>query len=169
MIEIYISQEQIREKVVELGKKISEDYQGKEILMIVLLKGSFVFAADLARAVDGDVRLDFMKVSSYEGENSTGEVRILKDLDEKINGRHVLVIEDIIDTGLTLTKIMDVLKGRNPASLEICTFLNKPSRRLKEVDVKYSGFEIEDKFVIGYGLDYDQKYRQLPYIGEVVS
>lgn len=167
-IKSLISKEEIQNKVEELGKIISKDYEGKEILMVVLLKGSFIFAADIARAVDGDVQLAFMKVTSYEGTNSTGEVRILKDLDEKVNGRHVLLVEDIVDTGQTLCRVIEVLKSRNPASLEICTFLDKPSRRIKHVDVKYIGIEIEDRFVIGYGLDYNQKYRNLPYIGEVI-
>jgi len=112
--------------------------------------------------------VDFMKISSYKGDETTGEVRIFKDLDETISGRHVLIIEDIIDTGLTLTKILEILSSRNPASIEICTFLNKPSRRIKDVAVKYIGYDIEDKFVVGYGLDHDQKYRGLPYIGEKI-
>lgn len=159
----------IREKVEELGRKISADYEGKEIVAVCLLRGSFIFAADLIREIKPDVTVDFMNVSSYVGEETTGEVRILKDLDENVNGKHVLIVEDIIDTGLTLAKILDVFKGRNPASLEICTLLSKPERRRIKIDVKYIGFEIEDKYVLGYGFDKDQKHRQLKDIVEIVK
>ncbi len=166
---ILISASEIAEKTSELAKQISKDYQGKEIFMVVLLRGSFIFAADLIRKIEPDVIVDFMVVSSYHGEKSTGEVRIIKDLSQSIHGREVLIVEDIVDTGLTLTKILDLLGSRTPGSMEVCTLLSKPSRREKEVDVKYCGFEIEDKFVVGYGLDVDQKYRQLPDIVELID
>jgi hypoxanthine phosphoribosyltransferase len=158
----------IKEKVRELGEIISKDYEGKEIIAVCLLRGSFIFAADLIREIKPNVIVDFMSVSSYVGEETTGEVRILKDLDENVNGKHVLIVEDIIDTGLTLDKMLAVFKGRNPASLEICTLLSKPDRRRIDIDVKYVGFEIEDKYVLGYGFDKDQKYRQLKDIVEIV-
>lgn len=169
MKRIIISQNQIKEKVAQLGQQISEDYQGQEIMMVVLLRGSFIFAADLIRKLKLDVVVDFLSVSSYQGRESSGEVRILKDLDENIHDRHVLIVEDIVDTGLTLAKIMDLFKSRNPKSLKICTLLDKPVRRIKKVPVEYVGFTIEDKFVVGYGLDFDQKYRQLPDIVEIID
>ncbi len=166
---VYISKDEIQKRVAELGKEISKEYEGKELLLVVLLRGSFIFSADLMRAITGDVVVDFMKVSSYVGQHSSGEVRVLKDLDEVIHNRHVLIVEDIVDTGLTLNKIMELLKSRNPSSLNICTLLNKPTRRIKQVYSKYVGFEIEDKFVIGYGLDEDQRYRQLPDVMEMIE
>ncbi len=166
---VYIAKENIAKRVAELGQQISTDYEGTELLLIVLLRGSFIFSADLMRAITIDVMVDFMKVSSYVGQHSSGEVRVLKDLDESIHGRHVLIVEDIVDTGLTLNKILELLKSRNPKSLEVCTLLSKPSRRIMEVEPKYLGFEIEDKFVIGYGLDVDQKYRELPDIMEMAE
>lgn len=169
MHRVFISKEKIQERVVEMGKEISEHYKGKEIVIVVLLRGSFVFAADLARAIEGDVIVDFMVVSSYQGMETSGEVRILKDLAENIHGRDVLIVEDIVDTGLTLTKILDVLKSRSPKTLETCSLLSKPSRRIREVEIKYTGFTIEDKFVIGYGLDLDQRFRHLPHIAEVIE
>lgn len=162
---LLITEEKIKETVVELGKKITEDYQGQNLLLVVLLRGSVIFASDLIRSIDLNVSIDFMDISSYKGKTSTGNVQILKDLEEDIENRHVLIVEDIVDTGQTLHKVFDLLKNRKPASIEICSFLDKPMKRLKEVDVKYIGIEIEDKFVVGYGLDEDQKYRQLPYVG----
>ena len=159
--EVLISEDKIRNKIQELGQVISRDYLGKDILMVVLLRGSFIFAADLIREIEPAVCVDFLKVSSYQGEESSGEVRILKDLDENIHDKDVLVVEDIIDTGLTMSKILEVLKSRNPKSLEICSLLDKPSRRIRAVDVKYIGFSIPDRFVVGYGLDVNQKFRQL--------
>jgi len=164
LTEIYITKEQIAEAVTHLAREISNDYAGKDLLLAVLLRGSYVFAADLARALDIDVSVDFMRVVSYEGRKSTGEVKIIKDLDEHIQDRHVLVIEDIIDTGLTLSKILDVLSGRSPRSLEVCSLLNKPSKRIKQISAKYLGIEIEDVFVVGYGMDYDERYRHFPEI-----
>lgn len=169
MYNVFIAEETINHRVKELGQQISNDYKGEEVVIVVLLRGSFIFAADLARAIDGEVIVDFMVVSSYQGRETSGEVRIFKDLAENIHDRHVLIVEDIVDTGLTLTKILEVLKSRNPKSLETCSLLSKPSRRLKEVPIKYVGFTIEDKFVVGYGLDLDQKYRQLPFIAEMVE
>jgi hypoxanthine phosphoribosyltransferase len=169
MLNVFISESQLKERVEELGKEISRHYQGEPIVVVVLLRGSFMFAADLVRAIDGDLVVDFMVVSSYQGKETSGEVRIFKDLAENIHDQHVLIVEDIVDTGLTLTKILEVLKSRSPKSLETCSLLSKPSRRIKEVAIKYVGFTIEDKFVVGYGLDLDQKYRQLPYIAEITE
>ena len=166
---VHISKEEIRKRTEELGREISKDYEKKELLMVVLLRGSFIFSADLIREVRSDVVVDFMKVTSYVGQESSGEVRILKDLDENIHGRHVLIIEDIVDTGLTLNKILELFQSRQPKSIEICTLLSKPSRRVMEVQAKYVGFEIEDRFVIGYGLDLDQRYRHLPDLMEMVE
>ena len=166
---VHISKEEIRKRTEELGREISKDYEKEELLMVVLLRGSFIFSADLIREVRSDVVVDFMKVTSYVGQESSGEVRILKDLDENIHGRHVLIIEDIVDTGLTLNKILELFQSRQPKSIEICTLLSKPSRRVMEVQAKYVGFEIEDRFVIGYGLDLDQRYRHLPDLMEMVE
>jgi len=169
MLKELISTEMIQQRVRELGTLISADYEGKEIFMVVLLRGSFIFSADLIRVLEPETIVDFMVVSSYQGEQSSGEVRILKDLAENIHDRDVLIVEDIVDTGLTLNKIMELLESRSPRSISICSMLNKPSRRLQPVDIRYIGFEVEDQFVVGYGLDMDQKYRQLPYIGEIVQ
>ena len=169
MYKVFISEDKLKGRIAELGKEISEQYKGEQIVIVVLLRGSFMFAADLVRAIDGDLIVDFMVVSSYQGMETSGEVRIFKDLAENIHDRHVLIVEDIVDTGLTLTKILEVLKSRNPKTLETCSLLSKPSRRIKEVPIKYVGFTIEDKFVIGYGLDLDQKYRHLPYIAEMTE
>ena len=164
--EILLTQEQLAAKVKELGDQISKDYQGKEILMIGILRGAVIFMADLARAVKVPVALDFMAVSSYgQSTSSSGIVRILKDLDEEVQGKHLLIVEDIIDSGLTLKYLLENLKSRNPASIKICTLLNKPERRKAEVPVEYNGFTIPDNFVVGYGLDYAEKYRNLPFIG----
>lgn len=162
------TEEQIREKVVELGKQIENDYKGEEILVVGILKGANVFTCDLIRQIDLDVKIDFMSVSSYgTGTESSGTVRILKDLDTDIKGRNVLIVEDIIDSGRTLSNLVKELKIREPKSLKLCTLLDKPSRRVVDVDVEYVGFEIEDKFIVGYGIDYAEKYRNLPYIGIV--
>jgi hypoxanthine phosphoribosyltransferase len=169
MLKELISREKIEKRIAELGQEISDAYAGKEILMVVLLRGSFIFAADLIRVLKPDTVVDFMVVSSYQGEKSSGEVRILKDLAENIHERDVLIVEDIVDTGLTLNKIMQLLESRNPKSISICSMLNKPSRRMQPVDIQYVGFEVEDQFVVGYGLDMDQKYRQLPFIGEITE
>jgi hypoxanthine phosphoribosyltransferase len=161
-----ISAEQLAERIREIGDQITVDYAGKEILMIGVLRGAVIFMADLARAIKVPVALDFMAVSSYgAGTSSSGTVRILKDLDEDVQGKHVLVVEDIIDSGLTLNYLLDNLKSRNPASIKMCTLLNKPERRKVNVHIDYNGFSIPDYFVVGYGLDYAEKYRNLPFIG----
>lgn len=164
--QVLLSSEQIASRVKELGEQISADYADKEILMIGVLRGAVVFMSDLARAINVPVAIDFMAVTSYGASTtSSGVVRILKDLDEEVAGRHVLVVEDIIDSGLTLNYLLDNLRARKPASIRLATLLNKPERRKKEVHVDYNGFTIPDHFVVGYGLDYAEKYRNLPFIG----
>ena len=167
---VMISEDQIKTRVKELGKQLTEEYQGKEVLLIGILKGSVPFMADLMRVMDLDVKIDFMSVSSYgSSTKSSGVVRILKDLDSDIKGKHVIIVEDIIDSGLTLSYLKDYLLKRDPASLKICTFLDKPGRRTIDLIPDYCGFQIEDKFIVGYGLDVDQMYRQLPYISWVTT
>jgi hypoxanthine phosphoribosyltransferase len=164
--EVLVSREALAARVSELGAAITADYADKEILMVGVLRGAVIFMADLARAVQRPVSIDFMAVSSYgQSTSSTGVVRFIKDLDEDIKGRHVLIVEDIIDSGLTLKYLYENLQKRNPASIKICTLLNKPSRRKVDVPVAYNGFDIPDYFVVGYGLDYAEKYRNLPYVG----
>lgn len=164
----FISEEDIAKKVEELAKRITKDYKNEDILLVGLLKGSTIFLADLIRKLDLDSNLDFIVASSYGLEmNSTRDVRILKDLEVDIKDRNVLIIEDIIDTGYTLSKVTQTLKIRNPKSIKICTLLDKPSRREVDIKVDYVGFQIEDKFVVGYGIDYAEKHRGLPYIGYV--
>lgn len=167
--EVLISEEQIKQRLKELGKEIKEFYNDEEIYAVCVLKGASIFYADLVRELsDLDVRFDFLACSSYgESTESSGVVKLTKDLDESVEGRNVLLIEDIVDTGYTLSYISKILKDRNPKSFSICTLLDKPSRRKVDVDVRFNGFEIEDKFVIGYGFDWNQKYRQLPYISVV--
>ena len=163
---VLLSEEQLSQKIAELGEEISKDYQGKEIVAICVLKGEILFMADLARAVKVPMALDFMAVSSYgNGTSTSGTVRILKDLDNSIEGKHVLVVEDIIDSGVTLKYLLKNLKSRKPASIKLCTLLNKPERRRVEVDIDYCGFTVPDYFLVGYGLDYAEKYRNLPFIG----
>ena len=163
--EVLISSEEIGEKVREIGAHISEDYRGEKPLLVGILRGAVVVMSDLMRNIDLQCELDFMDISSYgTGTSSSGVVRILKDLEEDITGRHVLIVEDIIDTGLTLSYLRRSLLARKPASLEICSLLSKPSRRRVELDVKYLGFEVPDEFVVGYGLDYAGAYRNLPDI-----
>jgi len=163
-----ISEEQIEKRVRELAEQISKDYEGKDIHLIVILKGSVFFSCELAKRLTIPVTMDFMSVSSYGSETvSSGRVRILKDLDESIQGKDVLIVEDIIDSGNTLAYLKDMLSARSPKSLEICTLLDKPDRRVTNVYVKYVGFVIPDEFVVGYGLDYDQYYRNLPFVGVI--
>ena len=163
---VLLSEDQLSQKIAELGEEISKDYQGKEIVAICVLKGAILFMADLARAVKVPMALDFMAVSSYgNGTSTSGTVRILKDLDNSIEGKHVLVVEDIIDSGVTLKYLLKNLKSRKPASIKLCTLLNKPERRRVEVDIDYCGFTVPDYFLVGYGLDYAEKYRNLPFIG----
>ena len=169
-MKVMISTEEIQEKVKELGQKIDAHYASsdKELVLIGLLRGSVIFMADLCRAISKGHELDFMTVSSYGGGTSSSrDVKILKDLDGEIRGKDVLVIEDIIDSGNTLSKVLEILETRSPNSIELCTLVSKPSRREIELDVKFLGFEVEDKFIVGYGLDYNQKYRHLPFIGEI--
>ncbi len=161
---ILITEADIRARVEALAKTISADYRGSKPLLVGLLKGSFIFLADLARALDIDSEIDFMTVSSYGNSMENSEVRILKDLGEPIQGRDVLIVEDIIDTGLTLSRILELLAARHPRSLKVCTLLNKPSRRKVDVRVDYNGFDIDDVFVAGYGIDFAQKYRNLPQL-----
>ena len=159
-------EDQIQARVRELGAQLTRDYAGKLPVVVGLLNGVFPFFADLVRAMDLDLDVSFMQVASYGGgTESTGEVHILKDLDRSIRGRHLLIVEDIIDTGLTLNKVRNLLKDREPLSLKVCTLLDKPSRRKVEVPVDYVGFTIEDHFVVGYGLDLDGKLRNLPFVG----
>jgi len=167
-INVLISEADIDRKVREVAAVISEDYAGKTVHLICILKGSAFFACELAKRITVPVTIDFMSVSSYgSGTTSTGIVRIVKDLDEPLEGKDVLIVEDIIDTGRTLSHLIDVLKTRKPASVRLCTLLDKPERRVTSVEVDYTCFQIPDQFVVGYGLDYDQKYRNLPYVGVV--
>jgi hypoxanthine phosphoribosyltransferase len=165
--EVLISEEQIRAKVAELGARLSADYADRSVTLVSVLKGSLPFMADLMRAITVPVSIDLMEVSSYSGQatESSGLVRILKDLSASIDGKDVLIVEDIIDTGLTLNYLVRYLRGKNPRSLRICTLLDKPARRLVEIDIDYRGFTIPDQFVVGYGLDYGEFYRNLPFIG----
>lgn len=162
---ILLSEEEIHEKVAEVGKKISKDYAGKEPVFIGVLKGCFIFMADLMREVDVHCAVDFMAVSSYQGTNSTGAVKINKDLSADIRGKDVIIVEDILDSGVTLNYLKSYLQMREPASISIVTLMDKPARRKAPVYADYSCFEVPDAFVVGYGLDYDEKYRNLPYIG----
>ena len=164
--EVLFSEEQLKNRVQEIARQITADYAGKEIMLISVLRGSFVFMADLCRAIDLPCTLDFMAVSSYgKGTKSSGQVQITKDLSEDISDRHIIVVEDILDSGNTLSYLLKILENRHPASIRLCTLLDKPDRRVKPVQVHYSGFTIPDAFVVGYGLDYAEKYRNLPYIG----
>jgi hypoxanthine phosphoribosyltransferase len=165
--EILVSEAEIADKVAELGARISADYAGRPLTLVSVLKGSLPFMADLMRAIELPLRIDLMEVSSYGGSSteSSGLVRILKDLSASIEGEDVLIVEDIIDTGLTLNYLIRYLRGKNPRSLRICTLLNKPARRLVEIPVDYIGFEIPDQFVVGYGLDYGEVYRNLRFVG----
>lgn len=167
-IKVLISEEEVDARIRELGEKISKEYEGKQIHMICVLKGGVFFMCELAKRITVPVSMDFMCVGSYgDGTKSSGVVRLAKDLDESIENKEVLIVEDIIDSGNTLYYLMDVLRQRKPASLRLCTLLDKPDRRVKDVHVDWTGFEIPDEFVVGYGLDYAQKYRNLPYIGVV--
>ena len=168
-VEVLISEEDVNKRIREIGEAISKDYAGKSVHLVCVLKGGSFFMCELAKRIDLNVSLDFMSVSSYgAGTKSSGVVRIVKDLDEPLEGKDVIVVEDIIDSGRTLSYLMALLKDRHPASLKLCTLLDKPERRVVDVDVDYTGFKVPDVFVVGYGLDYDQVYRNLPYIGKVV-
>jgi len=164
IIEVLFSEERIRRRVQDLARQITADYNDRNLVLVSILRGSVFFATDLARLIELPLSMDFLSISSY-GEDSEGVVRITKDLEENIAGQDVLVIEDIIDTGFTLKYLLRTLGSRNPKSLEVCTLLDRRARRIIDMDLKYIGFEIPDKFVVGYGLDYRQRYRNLPYIG----
>ena len=165
--DVLLSEAQIRDKVAELGERLSADYRGRDLTLVSVLKGSLPFMADLMRAISVPLQIDLMEVSSYGGAvtETSGLVRILKDLSASIEGRDVVIVEDIIDTGLTLNYLLRYLRGKNPRSLRICALLDKPARRLVEIDIAYIGFSIPDRFVVGYGLDYGEFYRNLPFIG----
>ncbi len=167
-LEVLIEEDAIAARVSELGQQISSDYHGKTVHLICVLKGAYTFLADLARAIEVPVTVDFLAVSSYgKGTSTSGEVRLTKDLDASLEGKDVIVVEDIADTGLTLNYLLNLLRSRRPASLKVAAFLSKPSRRQLDVPVDYVGFEIPDRFVVGYGLDHDQLYRDLPHIAAV--
>lgn len=167
-VKIFLQEQEVNEKIAQIATKISEDYAGEEVHLICVLKGSVFFTCELAKRITVPVTLDFMSCSSYGNDTkSSGVVKIVKDLDEPLEGKNVLVIEDIIDSGRTLSYLLDILAKRNPKTLRLCTLLDKPDRRVKDVKVDYTCFEIPDEFVVGYGLDYAQKYRNLPFIGVV--
>ncbi|GAA0123891.1 MAG: hypoxanthine phosphoribosyltransferase [Clostridium argentinense] len=163
--EVLLTEEQIKKKINELAARINEDYKGKDLLVLGILKGSVIFMSDLLKGIKVPCMMDFMAVSSYgNSSESSGIVKILKDLDFEVEGKHVLIVEDIIDSGITLKYLMKYLGARNPESLEIACLLNKPDRRKEELEVKYLGFDVPDYFLVGYGLDYAEKYRNLPYV-----
>lgn len=166
-INVLINKSKLEKRIEEMGKQITKDYEGKDLVFVGILKGSVMFMAELAKNIKKSVALDFMDVSSYEGTESTGEIKINKDIRNSIEGKDVIIVEDIIDTGRTLTYVKEYLTKKNPNSIKIATMLSKPSRRVMELKVEYIGFAIEDKFVVGYGLDYNEKYRNLPYIGYI--
>lgn len=168
-IKVLLSEEEVEKRIKDLGEQISKDYEGKNVHLICVLKGGVFFMCELAKNITVPVSLDFMSVSSYgDGKSSSGVVKIVKDLDESLEGKDVIVVEDIIDSGRTLSYLLEILKKRGPKSMRLCTLLDKPERRVVEgVQVDYLGFKIPDEFVVGYGLDYAQKYRNLPYIGVV--
>ncbi|MEG2403583.1 MAG: hypoxanthine phosphoribosyltransferase [Oscillospiraceae bacterium] len=166
VLKVLLTEEEIAAKVADMGKQISKDYAGKNLMLVTVLKGAVVFLADIMRKIDIHAEIDFMVVSSYgAGVKSSGVVKIIKDLDVALEGKDILIIEDILDSGLTLNYIKDLLTGRNPASIKIATLLDKPIRRKVDLQADYVGFVVPDEFVIGYGLDFDEKYRNLPYIG----
>ena len=163
---ILYTEEELRQRVKELAAQIEKDYDGKDVVLASVLRGSYIFMADLTRAIDLPATVDFMVVSSYgAGTTSSGQVEIKKDLSDPIEGKHLIIVEDILDSGNTLYYLMEVLKVRKPASIKICTLMDKPERRAKPITADYVGFTIPDAFVVGYGLDYDEKYRNLPYVG----
>lgn len=165
-----LSEEEVDDRIRELGGQITKDYEGEELFLVCTLKGASFFACELAKRIKLPLTLDFIAVASYgDGTQSSGEVRMIKDLDESIEGKNVIVVEDIVDTGRTLSYLMDILKKRNPKTLKLCSLLDKPERRVVDIKADYTGFEVPDLFVVGYGLDYAQKYRNLPYIGVVES
>ena len=167
-IRVMLSEEEVDKRIKEIGEQISRDYAGRQVHLVCVLKGGSFFLCELAKRITVPVSLDFMSVSSYGSDTkSSGVVKIVKDLDESLKGKNVIVVEDIVDSGRTLSYLLEMLKVRGPESLRLCTLLDKPDRRVIDVNVDYTGFQIPDEFVVGYGLDYDQRYRNLPYIGVV--
>ena len=167
-ISVYLTEEQLNKRIAEIGAQITEKYRGQSVYLICILKGSIFFTTELAKRIDLPMTMDFMSVSSYGGDTkSSGVIKIVKDLDEPLRDKNVIVVEDIVDSGRTLSYLLDMLKARGPKSMALCTLLDKPDRRVIDVKVDYTGFQIPDEFVVGYGLDYDQRYRNLPYIGVV--
>lgn len=167
-IRVMLSEEEVDKRIKEIGEQISRDYAGRQVHLVCVLKGGSFFLCELAKRISVPVSLDFMSVSSYGSDTkSSGVVKIVKDLDESLKGKNVIVVEDIVDSGRTLSYLLEMLKDRGPESLRLCTLLDKPDRRVIDVNVDYTGFQIPDEFVVGYGLDYDQRYRNLPYIGVV--
>lgn len=165
-VEVFIEEKKLNRRIAELAQQINNDYKGKTLHIICILKGSIFFTCELTKRLDIPVKIDFMQVSSYgDGTESSGQVKIIKDLESPVTGKHIMIIEDILDSGRTLSNLIKYLKEAEPASLAVCTLLDKPSRREYPVEVSYNGFEIEDRFVVGFGLDYAQRYRNLPYIG----
>ena len=165
-VEVMLSEEEVDRRIQEIGEQISKDYAGKQVHLVCVLKGGSFFLCELAKRITVPVSLDFMSVSSYGGDTkSSGVIKIVKDLDEPLRDKNVIVVEDIVDSGRTLSYLLDMLKARGPKSMELCTLLDKPDRRVIDVKVDYTGFQIPDEFVVGYGLDYDQRYRNLPYLG----
>ncbi|MFH0802827.1 MAG: hypoxanthine phosphoribosyltransferase [bacterium] len=167
--EILFTEEDIRRRIAELGKEISADYAGKDLVLLAVLRGAVIFLADLARAIDLQLVIDYMVVTRYGRHDHPTDVKILKDMDTSIDGKHVIIVEDIIDNGNTLYFLQNNLKLRNPASLKICTLFNKPAERLVPIEPDYNGFVVPNRFVVGFGLDYQQKYRNLPYLGTIRS
>ncbi len=163
--EVIYSPEDIKKRVAEIGAQISKEYAGKEIILVCILKGSYMFTADLSRAIDVPCSVEFMQVSSYsDGTVTSGSLKIIKDINVPVDNKHIIIIEDIIDTGITLYNLKKMFETRNPASMKICAFLDKPSRRKADIEADYVGYEVEDNFLVGYGLDYAQKYRNLPFV-----
>ena len=166
-MDVLINEVKIQSRIKEIARQIEKEYEGKQLVFLGILKGSLPFLWELAKNIKNDIRFEFIEVSSYEGTESTGKIKINKDLTESITGKDVIIVEDIVDTGRTLTFLKQYLLERKPNSLKIAALLSKPSRRVMEIGVDYIGFQIEDKFVVGFGLDYDQKYRNLPYVGYI--
>ena len=167
-VDVLLSEEEVNARIREMGEQISKEYSGKNIHLVCILKGGSFFMCELAKRITVPISIDFMSVSSYgSSTESSGVVKIIKDLDEPLEGRNVLVVEDIVDTGRTISYLMELLKGRGAADVKLCTLLDKPERRVVDVKADYTGFQIPDEFVVGYGMDYDQRYRNLPYIGIV--
>lgn len=166
-IKMLIKEEQINERLDELANQIMEDYKGKDIMFLSILKGSIVFTVELAKRIKNNVQFEFIEVSSYENNKSTGEIKLNKDISQSIEGKDVIIIEDIIDSGRTIFFLKEYLKQKNPSTLKVCSLLDKPSRRISEIEADYIGFEVEDKFIVGYGLDDNQNYRNLNYVGYI--